>query len=387
MSAPSDVCRGRINHNRREVRSGSHLPADKNTGLKRPVQRGVITIIKIQSEISLASACPVRYRGIASNGCCFFLITQGSQAVIQLDRCFRETGCFPTCRCYTSLCYDPCMCCFWASDGRSPSVLYQLDACFREVNFVRLRDAKTGAGVGVITGISYDCKEKSLLLAAAIGLVWVSIRGNKGFVTCTHKTNRWVVGAIAAEHHYFYCYLAEDRQMIRCCLRNGKTLWERRVPKDLYVDAAVFACSPRKNGRCCLFVLASKHCCYPYVLECVPVDGAFDPDLCCQCKPKPPHPEPKPCEDLLESVALMQMAISNILNAEAEKLQRTIAATDDPDILLEANRSVNRTVISATFLEQVLYQKLELIQELCDPCKPETPRSPMQTGSEVFCCE
>ena len=152
------------------------------------------------------------------------------------------------------------------------------------------------------------------------------------------------------------------------------------------MDAAVFAYSPKEGGECCLYVLASKQDCYPYILECVPVSGTFCPGLCCNFKPKPPCPEPKPCEDLLESVALAQMALSNILNAEAEKLQKAIAATDDPATLLEVNQAVNRTVVNATFLEQVLYQKLELIQEICEPCKSDSC-SPLDPESRDVCCE
>ena len=80
-----------------------------NIGVKRPAQRGVILIIKIQSEISLASTCFARYRGITSNGCWIFLTRQGTQEVVKLDSYFRVAECFPTCRCYASLCYDPCM--------------------------------------------------------------------------------------------------------------------------------------------------------------------------------------------------------------------------------------------------------------------------------------
>jgi hypothetical protein len=267
--------------------------------------------------------------------------------------------------------------------------LYQLDESFHEVDFIRLQDAKTGAGVGAITSISYDCEEKCLLLATAVGLVWLSVRDDEGLATCIQKTYHWITSVVAAGHCYFLCYLAEGKQMVRYCLRSGEVLWECCVPKGLYVDTAVFACSPKKSDECCLYVLASKHCCYPYLLECVPEVGSFEPELCCLCKPKPPCPEAKPCEDLLESIALVQTALSHILNAEGEKLQRVIASTDDPATLLEVNQAVNRTVVNATFLEQVLYQKLESIQEICEPVQSERPCSPPGTGpgAESACCE
>lgn len=136
-----------------------------------------------------------------------------------------------------------------------------------------------------------------------------------------------------------------------------------------------------------MFALASKHHCYPYLLECVPVEGAFSPELCCLCKPKPPCPDRKLCEDLLESIAMAQMALSDILSAEGEKLQRVIASTDDPDTLLEVNQAVNRTIVNTTFLEQILFHKLELIQEICGPCKSEGPCNSLEPEPEGCCCE
>ncbi|MEA4964421.1 MAG: hypothetical protein VB055_01185 [Oscillospiraceae bacterium] len=263
--------------------------------------------------------------------------------------------------------------------------MYKLDACFHEVDFIRLRDEETGAGIGIITSISYDCEEKCLLLAAAVGLVWVSMTENEGQITCIQKTRQWITSVTSAGHRYYCCFFAEGKQRIRYCLKSGEVLWECCVPKGFHVDAAVFARGPKKSGECRLFTLASKHDCYPYLLECVPVSGTFCPELCCKCKPA--CPEPKPCEDLLESVALAQMALSNILNAEAEKLQKAIAATDDPAALLEVNQAVNRAVVNATFLEQVLYQKLELIQEICKPCQSGGPCRPFEPGPEDVCCE
>lgn len=350
----------------------------------------MIIILKIQSEIPLAGICPVRYRGIAYDGCCLYLTKQRLPEVTQLDSCFHAVECFPTCRCYTCLCYDPCACCFWASDDRCPSVLYKLDACFHEVDVIRLRDRKTGCGIGVITGISYDGEEKCLLLSSTVGMAWVLVEDGDGLVCSIQKRHEWIAWAVIIGQCCLYSSLEGSKQVIHLCSRSGKVLWECCVPKGFYVDAAVFACGPKKGEACRLFLLASKHGCYSYLLECVLPDGAFCPEPCGSCEPKPPHPEPKPphpepkpCEDLLESIALAQAALSHILNAEGEKLQQVIASTDDPDTLLAANQAVNRAVVNTTFLEQVLYQKLALIREICCLCKPQEqgPRDPLEAES------
>lgn len=350
----------------------------------------MIPIIKIQSEIPLAGTCPVRYRGIAFDGCHFFLTEQCLPEITQLDPCFHAVEHFPTCRCYTCLCYDPCACCFWASDNRCPSILFKLDVCFHEVDFIRLRDQKTASGIGVITSISYDEEEKCLLVSSAVGLAWVPLRERESPVTCCiQKRHSLICWVLAAGHYYLYCSLEDGKQTVQCCFKNGAILWECCIPKGFFVDAAVFACSPKKDDEYNLFLLATKHGCCSYLLECVPADGIWGPEYCYPCKPKPPHPEPMPCEDLLESVALAQTALSRVLNAEGEKLQRVIASTDDPDTLLAVNRAVNQAVVNTTFLEQVLYQKLALIQEICDLCKPEDqgPCDPFDTKTNEPCHE
>ncbi len=74
--------------------------------------------------------------------------------------------------------------------------------------------------------------------------------------------------------------------------------------------------------------------------------------------------------DIIASIALEQTALSHILNAEGEKLQRVIAKSINVEELLCVNKSVNRMVDSITKLEFMLQSKLQLFDDcLCDSCK------------------
>ena len=65
-------------------------------------------------------------------------------------------------------------------------------------------------------------------------------------------------------------------------------------------------------------------------------------------------------------MALQQTALSHILNAEGEKIQKMVAMeTISIEELLATNRSVESMVNSVANLEQVLKHKLELVT-LCD---------------------
>lgn len=74
--------------------------------------------------------------------------------------------------------------------------------------------------------------------------------------------------------------------------------------------------------------------------------------------------------DIVASVALEQAALSHILNAEGEKLQKVISLTGvSPTQLLETNKSVEKMVNAVARLEMVLQAKLELFEDcLCTPC-------------------
>ena len=76
-----------------------------------------------------------------------------------------------------------------------------------------------------------------------------------------------------------------------------------------------------------------------------------------------PAPRNQAITDLFESVALQQAALSHILNAEGEKLQKVLSFEDiAPETILLTNRSVESMVNSIAGLEMILKQKLDLFE-------------------------
>ena len=72
--------------------------------------------------------------------------------------------------------------------------------------------------------------------------------------------------------------------------------------------------------------------------------------------------------DVIESVALEETALSHILNAEGEKIQKMVAMQDaTPEILLATNKSVESMVNAVSRLEMILQSKLSVFDGcLCD---------------------
>lgn len=72
--------------------------------------------------------------------------------------------------------------------------------------------------------------------------------------------------------------------------------------------------------------------------------------------------------DIIESVALQETALSHILNAEGEKIQKIVALPDvTPEVLLATNKSVESMVNAVSRLEMILQSKLSTFGScLCD---------------------
>lgn len=74
--------------------------------------------------------------------------------------------------------------------------------------------------------------------------------------------------------------------------------------------------------------------------------------------------------DIIQSVALEETALSHILNAEGEKIQKVVAMEDvTPEVLLATNKSVESMVNAVSKLEMILKDKIDLFKECSCDCK------------------
>lgn len=77
--------------------------------------------------------------------------------------------------------------------------------------------------------------------------------------------------------------------------------------------------------------------------------------------------------DIISSVALEQAGLSQIINAEGEKIKKIVADAQTADEILKANQSVQEMIAAITRLEMILHGKLELFSDcLCAECTTPT---------------
>lgn len=81
--------------------------------------------------------------------------------------------------------------------------------------------------------------------------------------------------------------------------------------------------------------------------------------------------------DLLESIALEEMALSHILNAEGEKLQEIVSLFSTKDIcylqMEESCKTVGQILNSVIMKEWLLFQKLNVVIEMSPKINEELP--------------
>lgn len=308
-------------------------------------------MFKLQSQTPLPAVDGAQYCALAYDGCFFYLTVRGARIIVQLDGCFQTKAHFSTRRAYTALCYDRTEACFWAA-ASCPSVLYKLNLCMEEIDCIRLHTADCGP----VTGLSYTCCDRSLLVTTTGALFRVPTACPEKQACIQKPACGWFMGVLSL-CPYLLCCCAEGTKSCVCVYTQGGELL-RKIPirGDEMPVAAVF-CPCGKD--CCnrLIVLYNKHGCYPHLVQYAVCCGSLCPCNYEICRPCPPACSA--CTDVLESIALMEAALSHILNAEGEKLQKVIASTDDVCKITAVNESVNKTMNKAIFLEQLLCCKLE----------------------------
>lgn len=79
---------------------------------------------------------------------------------------------------------------------------------------------------------------------------------------------------------------------------------------------------------------------------------------------------------LVQSIALEETAISHILNAEGEKIQKILSMHDcNKKDIVEVNKSVEDMIDKITSLEIILKSKLDLIKPILDDCGKKPPKN------------
>lgn len=333
----------------------------------------MFTILK---ELPLPTSPPARYTGMAFDGARLFFTKARESKIYQYGRRFCQEYCFDTCRVYDGICYDPKEQCFWASSKTYGATLFKLNSCFQEIDRIPIVFPGRSQAPGHVTGLSYNHNEGTLVVAFPAYLVNVNPNRQEENTVLLHVTGEWILSVLSISNYLVCGCMTSSEQAIRIFSMDGKLLKEYALSCADQMEAAVAL--PEQSGFPRFAVLVSKRRCYPYVWNCSFEKNTEESQTNCSCddflcgEEPPGLPEESGGEEascckekhseILDSLALLEKALSRILEAEGDKLQKILMTSGNSDEMMEANRSVQDVIVQATHLEHVVYDILESLE-------------------------
>ncbi len=118
------------------------------------------------------------------------------------------------------------------------------------------------------------------------------------------------------------------------------------------------------------------HDCDCHEDECeLPVEPCCDYEWICEDTNELPEDVRRPIKkslgDIVESIAIQENGLANILEAEGKKICKAICVAKCVDDLIKVNKSVRNTIKQVNSVQIVLLDKLQEVTEICDGCECE----------------
>jgi len=329
---------------------------------------------------TLFRECDRHFKGIAFDGCFYYLTDPQAFTICKLDDKFEPLDCFCTDKPFAGITYDSIDRVFWAFAENQSDTVYKLDRDLEEISAVRL----CGCSCGRITGISFDCRSDTLLVSSADAVYEIIKDGRCRRLLKEPEQCEGEFVSVASMPPYF-AVIRRDRGVEKIIIYSGClcvaqciTLPPELSVKDFFLNPCrssrrLNSCDVESSGcEACetaeFILLASDGDCDSIIISLkAELCGIFLSDcvfkICGKkCKREEKEEKCSRCKcSLICSVALVEASLAHILNAEGEKLQKAVKIAGCVDELLEVNRSVADTINRVTLLENVLLAKLNAI--------------------------
>jgi len=335
------------------------------------------------------------FRGIAFDGCFFYLTAPLECAVYKFTLEFIDAGSVTVGRPFTAICYDTTDKCFWAAEDKCNDVIYKLDRCLKEIGQQSVKSDKKF--YGPIQGISYDCKQNVLLTAYQDYIVEISKQSGRAHILRRNCPGDYTAILSIAPYYAIVqtdlCQSKKKQEILfysqeGCLLRSFNTSDKYKIEDILFypcpsldsleyelIILVTITCENQGILRynlkacdiapdCCNHQVCNEECDEECNDECNDECSDECNDECDETCEKQ-EPCKSACCDLLGSVALLEAALAHILNAEGEKIQKAVKIAHNVNEMIEVNHSVNEIILSTAALESLLINKLEAINNIC----------------------
>ncbi|MGL5649450.1 MAG: hypothetical protein ACRDDY_16535 [Clostridium sp.] len=302
---------------------------------------------------------------IAFDGENYFYTIKNKLEIIKVNEFFIVKKRYYTNKEYNVICYDWDEKCFFVASIFYEDRIFKLDLNMKEIDCIKINLNKKQ-----VTGISYDCMNKKLIISLnneVISLCKKSLEITRLY--STEKEN--IKGVLSVAPIIILTILSEECYKILVLTAEKKCIGKYSISKRGKIINLLS--DPCMKKKILMFIKDRNNI---FVCDCIEISQKVKCKMnrCNNkiCEKKKEKDEKDVCSDVIESIALVEAAISHVLNAEGEKIQKVLAETDDISEILIVNKEVNKTIISLTHLEQILYEKLSRIIDsglCCNKCE------------------
>ena len=139
---------------------------------------------QFNSYIPIPVECGTSINHVAFDGCNYFGTVRCRCEIIKFDLCHNSVHSYCTCREYDCICYDYSEHCFWATSRMCCNTIFKLDCCMNEIDCINICGLDK---YGIITGISYDCCNNTLIVSMSCVVIEIEKDSEKFRVVYTAK--------------------------------------------------------------------------------------------------------------------------------------------------------------------------------------------------------
>lgn len=292
------------------------------------------------------------FKDIAFNGAQFLLLDVVNSEIYRYDTRFCLIETISLKGKYTSICYDGDEHCYWALVNNSASCLYRLDESLNEIGRIRMRNAPQWNA----NNICYDWCSKTLWISFQNRIAFTDKRCGEYTFLRNDCEGRMIRCLLVLPRCRLFALSSGQRESLYMVRPDCEERMIMNIPEE-YRVSGMCAVKPKESCNCKkykIYILLTHTCSHQSFVMCCTVCccGDICADECdYSC-------EGELCE-IIHSIALAEVGISHILNAEGEKIQKAVASSSNIKELLEVNESVKNTITHIIQLENQLTIKLD----------------------------
>ncbi len=323
-------------------------------------------IFELADSIALSVTSARKYNSCAFDGCFYYFTIQCSSEIIKTNCSFYINECFNTCREYDCISYDQTDHCFWATTKKHSNAVFKLNCNMCEIDCIPIHGYDNCAGD--IMGISYNCCTNKLIIAFPNCIL--ETNKQTGLSVLFYKSNEFQITSILSLcPGLIISILFNNDQYVLILDGEGTVRASTPFSYELRIKSILFNPCMENNNNFYLDFFVLKKGCYPYIYRYRLLLNQLPFQLCqcnflicneCCCEEEHCC---DPCASILHSIAQVESGIAKILDCEGKKLQKIIEESADIEVILGANKEVNKTICNASQLEYLLYLKLSALVE------------------------